>query len=400
MTSDILKIKNSIAHDDSIINQQYHTYTPYTTSYNLNDEIRIAIQSQDLFVLPSESYLHIEFSMNIPENNAGFNGVLSDYFAMHFFSEFRYELNGFEIDRCKSPGITTLMKCLIACKLSDKGTYELFNLNSGSQIATGVYRMVIPLRFIFGFCDDFTKIVANSKHELILVRNRSNSNVFVANNENVAISVNKIQWKVPHVQLSDQSKLSMLKLLDRNSDIPLAYRSWDLYELPAVPQTNRHSWTVKTTTQITKPRYVVVGFQTNRNFVADRSPALFDHCNISDVKLYLNNDRYPYDNLDLNFTGYKYHELYHMFLKIQQTYYNGESAYNPVTTTFQNFLEKPIFAFDCTRTDESILNGMVDVRIEIQARENIPPNTSAYCLIIHDNLVWYSPLTGIVHRDI
>lgn len=42
--SDILSINNSIRSDESITGFQYHTYGPYTTSFNYNDEIRITIQ--------------------------------------------------------------------------------------------------------------------------------------------------------------------------------------------------------------------------------------------------------------------------------------------------------------------------------------------------------------------
>lgn len=59
--SEMLHIRKSASHIDDVISMQYHTYTPYTTAFNNNDEIRIAIQSQDLFVLPSDSYLLIEF---------------------------------------------------------------------------------------------------------------------------------------------------------------------------------------------------------------------------------------------------------------------------------------------------------------------------------------------------
>lgn len=402
-SSSILQIKKLSDRDDYITSQQYHTYTPYTPSYNHNDEVRIAIQSQDLYVLPSESYLHIEFTIQRRDGvdaQAAIAAQFSYLFLGHLFSEMRYELNGFEIDRCRSPGTTSLMKCLVATKLTDKYAFGLYALNSHQNIQLGTYRMILPLRFVFGFCEDFSKIVLNSKHELILIRNRSDLNLFTSNVDNISFRVDKIHWKMPHISLSDGAKLSLLKTLDRKDDIPITFRSWDLYELPVIPQTTRHNWSVKTTTQMTKPRYVIVGFQTNKNFVVGNNISHFDNCNISDVKLHINNERYPYDNLNLNFDEMSYHELYLMFLKIQQSYYNGTSAFNPFELDFASFRERPLFAFDCSRSDESIKSGMVDVRVEIHARENIPALTSAYCLIIHDNLIRYSPFSSIVHRDI
>lgn len=402
MSEKILHVKHPIIQEERIINQQYHTYTPYTSSYNNNDEIRIAIQSQDLYVLPSSSYILIEFTtrrtpnLDVLDRNIFF----TQNFVAHLFSEMRYELNGFEIDRCRSPGTTSFMKCMVACRSEDTLAYKMYAEGKDVQVQYGTYTMMIPLRFIFGFCDDFKKIIMNCKHELILIRNRSDVNAYRAAQNIVTFTVNKIYWKIQHVTLSDAAKLSMLKTLNRNDDLPIEYRSWDLYELPAVPQSTRHNWAVKTTTQLSKPRFVIVGFQWNRNYVVNNDVSMFDCSNISDVKLYLNNERYPYDNLNTNFTNLNYVELYHMFIGIQHAYYGKSSPYKPVETSYSEFKDRTLFAFDCTKSDETIKKGMVDIRIEIEARTNIPENTAAYCLIIHDNLVWYSPFSSIVHRDI
>lgn len=400
MTSKILQIKGPVHQDTDIIGQQYHTYTPYTTSFDNNDEIRIVIQSQDLYVLPSESYLYIELSAAKADGTAfGINeATFSFHPVTHLFSEMRYELNGFEIDRCKTPGITSLLKSMIACRPENESALALMAAFSTSAITASSYQMLLPLRFVFGFCDDFKKIVMNSKHELILVRSRTNNTFYEAATDILQLTVNKIQWKVPHVSLSDGAKLSLLKTVSRNESLFLPFRSWDLYELPGVPDTTRHTWSVKTTSQVNKPRYVVVVFQTNRNNVVSSNSTMFDHCNISSMKLYLNNERFPYDDMRVHLGQNYFFELYHMFQAIQQTYYNETSVRNPLGVSLTDFQQRPIFAFDCSRTDESVKKGMVDVRIEMDASANIPRNTTAYCLIIHDNLVEYSPFTSMVSR--
>lgn len=164
MTAEILQIKRPNRRQDDIVSHQYHTYAPYSTSFNNNDEIRITIQLQDLYVQPSESYLLIEFTAGraadavIPANATTY----AKYFMTHLFSEMRYELNGFEINRSKSPAITSLLKTMIACKEEDSQLMSLFDLYEGHQVAAGAITMILPLRFVFGFCDDFKKIVLNS----------------------------------------------------------------------------------------------------------------------------------------------------------------------------------------------------------------------------------------------
>ena len=58
---DMLKINDSLTTDESIEEYEYHEYEPITGS-NLNNpgEIRITVQTQDIFYHPSESYLIFE----------------------------------------------------------------------------------------------------------------------------------------------------------------------------------------------------------------------------------------------------------------------------------------------------------------------------------------------------
>lgn len=401
--SEILNVGGSVRNDDSIVKKEYHTYTPYTQAYGNNDEIRINIQSQDLYILPSESYILLEvYTTFTRAAGAAANAVtFVNNFASFFFSEIRYELNGVEIDRCKNPGITANMKRYAAHRLDN--LFQMHQIYENTTVAENrTYRFIVPLSGILGFADDYNKILMNAKHELILVRSRNDTNVYTGGDgatSHVNFEFRKVHWKIPHIQLSDQSKLRMLRYLDKKRTINMPFRSWELYEIPQLPQANKHIWTVKSATSLNKPRFIIVGFQTNRNNAATASSAHFDNCTISDIKLYLNNDVFPYNNLDTNFGQGNYQEIFAALLQIQMSYY-GCNSYNPFSMTLTDFNSRPLFAFDCSRSDESLVNSTVDVRIEINARENIPANTTAFCLIIHDNIVTYSPFDGIINKGV
>lgn len=179
----------------------------------------------------------------------------------------------------------------------------------------------------------------------------------------------------------------------------MPFRSWVLYEYPALPQTTSNTWVVKTSNQINKPRYVILGFQTNRKNRINTNMSCYDHCNISDVKVYLNSESYPYDSL--NFAENMYCMMYDMYTKFQQTYYqNTERSIDPYLNSSNFKTQAPLFVFDCSRQNDSIKSSMIDLRIEIQAKQNIPANTAAYCLVIHDNVISYNPYTNIIVRSI
>ena len=66
---------------------------------------------------------------------------------------------------------------------------------------------------------------------------------------------------------------------------------------------------------------------------------------------------------------------------------------------FTTFLRNgPFVIIDCSRQNESVKSGTVDVRLDFEYKENVPANTTAYCLIIHDRVVQYNPLTNVVRK--
>lgn len=396
--SDILNLTNGVHSEDSITGVQYHTYNPYTTSFGYNDEIRIAIQQQDLYVLPCESHIYIEgkFERKNAEDVTALPAA--SYFLGGFiFDDIRYEINGFEIDRCKNVGITSLMKGFISFT-PNQNELGISTWGVSAAMEAIQFSCSIPLKMFLGFAEDYKKIVMNAKHELILVRRRNDVDCFNGN-DNLKINLNKIQWKIPHVAVSDLSKLKLLKNIELKRSIPMAFRSWELYEYPALPQTDKHIWSVKTSSHLNKPRYVIVGLQTNRNNNPALNAAVFDHCDVSDVKLFLNSESYPYDSMNLNFERNNYVQAYMNFVNFQDSYYPGQRKHT--SWNYAGFkTQAALFVIDCSRQNESIKSSMVDVRLEFSSRKNLPASTTAYCLIIHDNIITYNPYTNIMNRTL
>ena len=69
-------------------------------------------------------------------------------------------------------------------------------------------------------------------------------------------------------------------------------------EYPLLPIMSRQVWTVKTSNQLEKPRFVILGFQTNRKDQRAVNASQFYHCNLTNVKLFLNSQSYPYGNVE------------------------------------------------------------------------------------------------------
>ncbi|XP_018405659.1 PREDICTED: uncharacterized protein LOC108782009 [Cyphomyrmex costatus] len=176
--TDILNVKDKPVFDDRIVRIETHTYNPYVnTTFGHSDEIRIPIQQQDLYTLPCESYLYVEGRLTSKEENAERQPQLGINCVSFMFEEIRYELNGTEIDRGRNVGITSLLKGYAT--FSDDYTHHMENAgfphpvfdNDLKRLVSrdGYFSFYVPLNMLFGFCEDYKRVVINARHELILI---------------------------------------------------------------------------------------------------------------------------------------------------------------------------------------------------------------------------------------
>lgn len=410
MSNNILSIGALAMHDDSIIKKELYPYTPFTQALGESDEIRIAIQSQDTFLLPSESYIYMQVAVTT-------NGVVGaddaeihfvNNFGSYLFSEIRYEINNHEVDRVRNLGRSTTMKLRIAAR-SNLAGYQSYCKGMENTVATTaaerLFDVTIPLSAWMGFADFYRKIILNCKHELILNRARqsldcTSGGVATAAGAFVSVSLRKIVWRMMHITLEDSVKLKMMNYLSNNRKITMQYRSMEMLEFPVLPQTTSTLWSVKTISSVNRPRFVIVGFQTNRNGVRVRDASFFDACNMSELRLHMNSQIYPYNASEIDIGNARYSELYHSTANIQSSYYNNTEATNPFALSFREMQDCALFAFDTSHAEETLIDSAVDIKIEIKTRQNIPANTTGLCLIVYDREIQYSPFEGHITRSI
>lgn len=395
----ILNIENGVAYDESINRYEYHSHVSHLQSYNNSDEIRISIQHQDLIVLPSESYFIIEGSLKKPDGTNNDEAQLVNNCMAYLFDEIRYELNGVEIDRCRNVGYTSTLKNYASARTSEINMLKnaAFTPTKLTKPDGGFFSFCVPLKMLLGFAEDYKGVVINSKHEIILTRARNDNNTYSgAETYDAKIQLFKIEWNVPHITVSDVQRLNILGILNSTRDITMSYRCWDLYEYPMLQESQKHNWNVKTCNQLEKPRFIIFALQTERKNDKKKNASYFDHCNLSNVKLHLNSETYPYGDMHIKFKKHQYSLLYEMYRRFQGVYYQEKCEPILDPSEFRNCA--PIVILDCSRQNESVKSGPVDVRLEFETEDKVSANTSAYCLILHDRVVSYNPLTSEVRK--
>ena len=400
--SEVLHIDDEIRFFNDITKFEYHTHTTYSgQKLGLSDEVRITIQNQDIFTLPCKSFLILEGTVKCTKPGAASAAVKANYTLIpgslaFLFEELRFEVGGNEVAKSRLVGISSAIKSILLKSVFNKQTYDLAGFSSGGYtLDNDTFSFIIPLKILLPFFEDFQRIVLNLKQELVLLRSSTDINcIQSADGTSVSIDLTKIQWKVPYLQLDDAIRLRFLKMLDSDRPLKLAFRRWQIHEFPNLTESRTNSWAIRTAAAHDVPKYMILGFQTNRKNNFTKSAYEFDLCDIYNVKLYLNSVYFPYDNI----LGNK-RILYKMFLDFAPSYYN-----TPINTEygheidFKNFCEKtPLIVIDCSLQLEQ-LKASCDIRLDLEFSKDVPKGTSAYCILISDSIVEYKPLTSIVRE--
>ena len=112
---DCLDITEPFVYDESIQSLQYFEFTPQTFANckTVGHPMKIYINAQDVYTLPSKSYINIKGQLRRNDNDnpyaAADEVALINNAMMYLFSEIKYDLDSTNIEKFSSPGqITSL----------------------------------------------------------------------------------------------------------------------------------------------------------------------------------------------------------------------------------------------------------------------------------------------------
>ena len=412
--SDILNFTEEIIVDEEIERFEFHEYEPISTSLNKEGEIRINIEQQDLFTLPSEAYLLVEGRLLKADGTSYADTdvvALVNNGIMYLFSQISYYLSNQEVETIHDPGQSTTMlgylKYPVEFQLGEgmnqlwqRDTTALADLvnntgfkNRQNYIITqsedkGTFSFCIPLKHIFGFCDDYDKVLYGFKHTLTLNRRGNDEAIFrLAATAAGKVELSKLSLLMPHVTPSVVARNNLYKVIESKVDVPFSFRSRQC-DTVAVPVSNTFSWRLSARTSSERPRYVIIGFQTNKDGNQELNPAVFDHCDLKNMYVTLNSERYPAVDYNLDFNNNKYSRAFRDAAKFDNRLYGvSDIIAKPNLTALNYRYICPIFVFDVSNQAERLKSTVLDVQIKATFNANVPAGTMAYAVVISDKLL-------------
>ena len=443
--ADILQLTEDIPVDDSIYEYEYKEYNPLAG--NIGDlnrgSIVIVIESQDIYTHPAESFLIVEGELIKDDGTRYVNDdevALINNGIMYLFSDVRYHLASHEIEVLQNPGHATTMLGMLKfpddfsksqglnqCWIKDTGAGDGntgVNGNEGFKLRRnyiinmpedengnsnkGKFNFKIPLKYFFGFCEDYRKTIYGMQQRLTLTRNGDNDAILRRNAAvgggaaaNGKVNLTKISWFMPHVIPSDAYRLQLDKIIERKEKIPVGYRMLQCDNIP-VPQGAPFTWRLGVKSSPDIPRFIIVGFQTGKNNDQTVNPAIFNHCDVRNIYVTLNAKRYPDIDYENNFKINKFSRIYGDAAAFRKKFYNMDelvSNHNINPVDYKNLY--PLFVFDVTKQSEKLKTSVSDIHIKASFNGNNPPaGTIAYAVIISDRLFHFvsdgSKITNIV----
>ena len=419
----ILRITDPTLKDDSIDKYEDIEYEPVVGT-NLNSsgqDIRLTIETQDIFTHPSESYLIIEGELRKNDNTryAEENPIaLTNNGIMHLFKRIRYDLSGQEIESLVHPGQATTMLGLL--KYPDdfsksKGLNQLWYKdttntavladNVGLRIRhdyiiknsrpRGSFSFRIPLKHIFGFCGDYDKVVYGLKHNLTLTRNDDNDAIYRGANAAAGgalavgkVDLKKISWFMPHVTPADKDKMELYKIIERKEKIPVGYRMIQCDSASISQRSTDFSWRLSVKSSPEVPRFIIVGFQAGKSGNQQQNPSIFDNVNVSNIYAMLNSTRFPTADYNIVFSAQKFSRVYGDAAEFRAKFFNMDELVSSPNITPADYRDLyPLYLFDVSKQSEKLKYSTTDIQIKMHFFPELDAVTQVYAVIISDRLI-------------
>ena len=252
----------------------------------------------------------------------------------------------------------------------------------------GTFSFRVPLKHIFGFCEDYNKILYGMSQTLTLTRNSDNDAIFRVNADaNGKIRLDRISWYMPHVIPEIKDKMELYKIIERKQKLPVGYRMIQCASA-SVPQTTLFTWDLQRSSPTEVPRFIIVGFQTNKSGSQRQNPAIFNNVGVKNIYATLNSKKYPAVDYNISFPRQRFSRAYSNASLFRSKFFNmDELVSNPNISPADYKDLYPLFLFDVSKQSEKLKYSNINIQIKVYFNNNVNAGTEAYAVIISDRLI-------------
>lgn len=411
--SEILNVLDEPVEDKSIKKIDFQTINPSNPlALGNNDVLHFVCHRSNSFILLHRSYFLVSGRITVTTTTgtgeatktvvtAPAHTKLNNGGALHLFNRGDLKINNQTVEQVNDLGLTGLARIYTTYNDWDARHLQVMGFGDGGAGLDSegyFHNLMIPVRVVFGVGEDHRHVLINPKIEVQLTRSRTDDNAVICSQaETYKLTLEKVQLRLAFVDPADPQYLRLLKIVERNKQIPVAFRAFSLYQYPELPQTTKISWPIKTTSPFEKPRYAIFFMQNKRDGDPLKDSSHFDHNDLRSLVLCLNNHRYPEEEEIQSFSKSDCNIFYHR-TAMMSAVFNGIPDATPLLSLPEFKNKVTIFVIDCSAQPEDPRDGAVDVKLIIESNKRFSAGVTASCILVHDTHFTYNPLTSVTRK--
>lgn len=387
--------------DESIREFEYAEFPPINSSnLNTNGNKEIIIQQQDLITLPSEGYLYFEGELKKSDGSAipqadRKNVALINNAMMYLFERITYSINGEVVEEIKRPGQTTTMIGLLKyspdqsttnglsmCWLPDID-YDITDNTNTNMLLRSKFKKFsfnVPLSHIFGFMDDYNKILYGVRQSIRLKRlvdkdlMQVNSGV---NKSDFSFSLDKMSLFMPVIKPSLETEIKLHEAIEAKTVMTILFRGRNTQTIVPSPNSTNLDWSLQTTTG--KPRYLIISFQKDNV----KSKANFSNLKLNRIHVEVNTRRYPNQDIEIDYSEDKYSRIFKQTYDFKRKFYDTDDAISFSMLTFKSLY--PIYVIDISKHEDRTNMSAMDIKIKATFDSAPGTGVEVFATLISDN---------------
>ncbi|XP_065672058.1 uncharacterized protein LOC136089891 [Hydra vulgaris] len=167
------------------------------------------------------------------------------------------------------------------------------------------------------------------------------------------VNLNKISLFIPHEIPSDVERINLYKSIESKVTLPVSFRARQCDTI-SVALSTTFSWRLSVKSSPEKPRYIIVAFQTSRDGDQNANALIFGHCDLKNMYIMLNQERYPAVDYNLSFPNQQFSRAYR------------DAA---------------------LKQSERLKSSTIDVQIKATFNAAVPTDTEAIAVVISDRMI-------------
>lgn len=318
---------------------------------------------------------------------------LVDNFPAFLFSRIELKKHNTLIDSVDVPGITSTIKGFLMYKNSN----ALTNCGFSSQYTGGgKFEAIGTLGHLgLGFFDHLRNPMYKGGFEISFIRSDDNGALFHWKGsgetdiepDDGQIKITSFVLRVPLVDYVTTSRIQLIAGLKDLSDkgrLSYNYFQWQCIEKKGIFGSSFRFDITNAYRSVYDPRFVIVALQTNRSNDQKRDSARFDNCDIKNITVNINGERYPQELQNTNISDSQWRILYDQYTRFRMVTYGDTDA----ILTPESFITRyPIMVIDTHLHPQTTDRSRSDIQIELDFTNPIAPpgtntGTTAYVVVV------------------